>query len=138
MGEKNERPPRDGGLCQSKPEPSLDLELNILHVNIRGLLSHKTELEARLAKHGKPEVVRITETHLDKSVAAVSLCGYTQISRLDRRDGRKQRSIALYALASIANTVVHIGYSADHDRSWNVLHSNLEPLPFRLWYRPPS
>ena len=138
VGEKNERPPRDGGLCQSKPEPSLDLELHILHVNIRGLLSHKAELEARLAKHGKPEVVGITETHLDKSVAAVSLCEYTQISRLDRRDGRKQGGIALYALASIANTVVHIGDSDDHERSWHVLHSNLGPLLLGLWYRPPS
>ena len=58
---------------------------------------------------GEPEVVGITETYLDKSVAAVALCEYTQISRLDRRDGRKQSGIALYALSSIANSGTYWG-----------------------------
>ena len=62
VGEKNERPPRDGGLCQSKPEPSLDLEFRILHVNLRGFISHRTELEARLTRLGSTEIVCITET----------------------------------------------------------------------------
>ena len=79
VGEKKERPPRDGGLCQSKPEPSLDLEFRILHVNLRGFISHRTELEARLSRLGSPEIFGITETLLDASVPEISMIGYRRI-----------------------------------------------------------
>ena len=116
----------------------MDVHIHILHVNLRGFLSHKTELEARIAKQGLPELVGITETHLDKSVPAITLSNYTLISRLDRRDGRQGGGIAFFALASVAPTVVHIGDSVDHERSWHILHSNMGPVLLALWYRPPS
>ena len=129
------------GSCSCKSEPKLlpmDVHIHILHVNLRGFLSHKTELEARIAKQGLPELVGITETHLDKSVPAITLSNYTLISRLDRRDGRQGGGIAFLALASVAPTVVHIGDSVDHERSWHILHSNMGPVLLALWYRPPS
>ena len=123
VGEKNERPPRDGGLCQSKPEPSLDLEFRILHVNLRGFIPHRTELEARLSRLGSPEIVGITETLLDAPVLEISMIGYTKISRLDRRNERKGGGISLFAASSIAGMIVHIGDSSEHERSWHILHT---------------
>ena len=55
----------------------MDVHIHILHVNLRGFLSHKTELEARIAKQGLPELVGITETHLDKSVPAITLSNHS-------------------------------------------------------------
>ena len=125
-------------MCLSTSYPSVDLIIRFLLVNIRGFISHHTELEARLSLLGHPEVVGVTETFLDPSVLAVSISGYKLISRLDRRDGRRCGGIALFAVTAIADRIVHTGDSDDHERSWHTLHSNLGPVLVGLWYRPPS
>ena len=67
------------------------------------------------------------------------LPGYVLISRLDRRDGRKQAGIALFALPEIAACVTLLEHASDisHERSWHAVHGDLGPVLLCIWYRPP-
>jgi hypothetical protein len=106
-------------------------------VNLGGFLSHAAELHHRLALADFPDIVAVTETFLDKSVSEVDLEGYCQISRLDRRDGRKCGGVAVFSKLSFAQNVVHVGDSPEYERSWHIVHTNHGPLLFSVWYRPP-
>ena len=133
------RQPRGGGLCQSRPEPPLNLDgFTLLHLNIRGFISHRAELEAHLAMHCYPTFVGITETLLDQSAVSIQLSGYTLISRLDRRTSRRGGGIAFFARNDSSNFVVHMGDSDLFERSWHILHCNHGPLLIGLWYQPPA
>ena len=90
------------------------------HVNVRGLASHKCELNGHLElNHPKPHLLALNETHLLRTVEELCLPGYVLISRLDRRDGRKQGGIALFALPEIAACVTLLEHASDisHERS---------------------
>ena len=100
------RQPPGGSSCKAGLEPpSLDLNVSLLHLNLHGFLSHQAELEYQLQHHHFPDLVGITESFLDKSVHKVILCGYTMISRLDRRDGRQQGGIIMFAKDAIADQI---------------------------------
>jgi len=72
-------------------------DLKILHINIRGFLSHHSELFAYLSLlPSLPSLLSLNETWLDKSVGSITVPGYTLVSRLDRRDGRKAGGIAFF------------------------------------------
>ena len=70
----------------------------------------------------------------------LALGGYTLVSRLDRRDGRKQSRIALFALPKLADYITLLEHASDdtHERSWHALHNELGPALLCVWYRPPS
>ena len=53
------------------------------------------------------------------------------------RDGRGG-GVALFALDSIAENITLLEHSESHERSWHILHSDLGPILFCIWYRPPS
>ena len=99
--------PPSGGPSKSGPEPlvepmvqnSTDVSmLSILHVNIRGWLSHHVELEAHIRLLPKvPMFVVVNETFLNASVEAVKLSGYDIICRRDRDDGRQRGGILVFA-----------------------------------------
>ena len=108
-----------------------------MHVNIRGWLSHEEELHANLVGLSCPSSVALTETWLDKSIPNISLEGYSLVARLDRRDGRRAGGIALFAVHSLAQSVVLVETSDNHERFWVIVHTDHGPLLLALWYRPP-
>ena len=114
--------------------PSLtDNKITLLHVNIRGFISHSAELEVHLAMCGMPNFVGITETWLKDSIEHISLAGYTLVSRKDRSDGRQGGGIALFALNLVAAQIVHVADSTNHERSWHVLHTDVGPIA-NTWF----
>ena len=68
---------------------------------------------------------------------AMELGGYTLISRRDRDDGRDGGGIALFGLDRVASQVVLLEHSADAERSWHAVHSDIGPVLCCVWYRPP-
>ena len=118
---------QDGGLCESSVSPYCsDSSFSMVHVNIRGFLSHRHELEVYLETLGFPNFVGLTETFLDKSVINPTMHGYVLISRLDRQNGRSHGGIAFFARSNMASFVVHAGDSKTDERSWLFIHSNLD------------
>ena len=90
----------DNLLAAACAKPSLCCQswmsfFKITHVNSHGFISHMAELEHRL-RESQPDILAIAESVLDKSAVHVHLEGYTLISRLDRRDGRRQGGIAFF------------------------------------------
>ena len=81
----------------------------------------------------------LNETHLQRTVTELTLGGYSLVSRLDRRDGRKQGGIALFALPEVASSITLLEHAADetHERSWHAIHADLGPILLCVWYRPP-
>ena len=132
------RQPQGGGLCKPRLSPPSPDSFTIVHLNIHGFVSHRIELEVRLHMLGYPPLVGLTETFLDKSAKSLELHGYTLVSRLDRRNGQHCGGIALFARSDVAESIVHVGDSDLHERSWHMLHSDLGPILLGLWYRRPA
>ena len=140
--------PPSGGPSKSGPEPlvepmvqnSTDVSmLSILHVNIRGWLSHHVELEAHIRLLPKvPMFVVVNETFLNASVEAVKLSGYDIICRRDRDDGRQGGGILVLASTPNALNVTLLKKSEVAERCWCLLHSDRGPLLLCCWYRPPN
>ena len=88
----------------------------------------------------KPHLLALSETHLTRTVKELSLGGYTLVSRLDRRDGRKQGGIALFASPKLADCTTLLEHASDdtHERSWHVLQGDFGPVVLCVWYRPPT
>ncbi len=81
----------------------------------------------------------MTETWLCRKTKALTLTGYTRVSRLDRRVGRPDRGgIALFAKDEFAENIVHVGDSPVDERSWHIVHCDCGPALLCLWYRPPN
>ena len=92
-------------------------------MNIRGLLSKQTDLDAHLRICGWPSIVGITETFWDASTKIVTLAGYELVSRLDRRIGHpKSGGIVLFVREEFTDRLVHVADSEIHERSWHILH----------------
>ena len=89
----------------------------MLHVNIRGFLSHRAELEVHLEQHDFPTVVGITESWLDASTTSPVLSRYVLISRRDRSTHINRGGILLFALDSAAPAIAHVGNSNLFERS---------------------
>ena len=107
---------------------------------MRGYVSHKAELQGHLDLNTpKPHLVALNETHLQRTVAELTLGGYSLVSRLDRRDGRQKGGIALFALPEVASCITMLEHAVDdtHERSWHVIHADLGPILLCIWYRPP-
>jgi hypothetical protein len=113
--------------------------LEVLHVNIRGFVSHSAELAAhiRLMK-AAPSIVCINETFLDKLVENVELEGYAVIGRRDRDDGRKCGGVMVFARTEIANNVTLLEKSGQSERVWAIIHTDRGPYLLCAWYRPPE
>ena len=116
-------------------------ELTFLHANIRSFgFKSKTksaEIKRLIERSDFPTFVFFTETWLDKSSEELSLEGYVEVSRKDRRSSA-HGGVAAFAKVGFENTIVHIGDSKVAERSWHVIHSNRGPLLVGLWYRRPD
>ena len=108
--------------------------------NIRGLISHRAELDGRLQlMTSAPAMVCLNETFLDDSILddQLWLSGYKLVSRRDRNDGRSGGGIACFAAVSIAQQVVLNEHSHNCERSWHIIHLDIGPISSGIWYRPP-
>ena len=72
------------------------------------------------------------------SIEHLTLTGYTLISRRDRSDGRQGGGIALFALNSVVAQVVHVADSTKHERASYIIHTDVGPISWALWYRSPE
>ena len=104
-----------------------------LHANTQGMFSKSAEVADLVERCNRPQIVGFTETFLDPS-KPFSLEGYVQIARLDRRTGETQGGIALFAKAGFENSIVHVGDSKVHERSWFVVHTDRGAVLLALWY----
>ncbi len=111
--------------------------LTFLHANVQGFTSKSAEIAHMIEQQGYPSFVGFTESFLDPSKPA-HLDGYVLIARLDRRTGERQGGILLFARQGFENSVVHIGNSAVHERSWFIVHTDRGPVCLALWYRRPA
>ena len=73
---------------ETQERNSLEEErFTVWHLNVRGWKSKSAEITALLRlEPKKPELVCLTESFLDKSTKNVSLEGYTEVARHDRKD----------------------------------------------------
>ena len=125
--------------------PSRDLAL-FNHIilepmNLRSFIRNNAELQGHLELNTpKTHLLALNETHLTRTVKELSLGGYILISRLDRRYGRRQGGIALFALPELADCITLLEHASDvtHKRSWHALHGNLVPVLLCVLYRLPS
>ena len=80
----------------------------------------------------------LTETFLDASVKAPTLLlGYVLIGRRDRGGLRQKGGILLFARQEFAKNVVCCATSEVAERLWAVVHTDIGPVLFGVWYRPP-
>jgi hypothetical protein len=113
-------------------------KFSVLHVNIRGFISHCSELVARLrTMRVRPTIICLNETFLDCSVGEVELEGYSMIGRRDRRDGRRCGGVAVFAVTNQADRVTLLKDSIISERLWILVHTDLGPYLIGAWYRPP-
>ena len=134
-----------GASSQSLADPAVSLysilseTFTFYFINIRGFISHHAELTAILETLNFPTFVCLNETFLpgEKIVKSIQLPGYQLISRRDRPDNSGWGGIALFARTGYDSCIVHIGNSDIAERSWHTLHTDLGPVCFGLWYRPP-
>lgn len=112
-----------------------------LHANIRGFSSKTDEIAHLIARANYPTFAGFTETFLKyggKNPPEVSVAGYVQIARLDRRTDESQGGIILFARAGFEQNIVHVGDSDVFERSWFIIHSDRGPILLGLWYRRPD
>jgi len=127
-------PPRESMLV-----PPDAAHFDILHINIRGWLSHSAELEARIhLLPTLPTIICINETKLDVSVADIHISGYTLVSRRDRGDCNHGGGVAVFVLDSFSAHVTFLEDSTVAERSWHLIHSSSGPILFAAWYRRPN
>ena len=104
---------RKSGFISSVPS----CNISILHLNIRGFLSHKSELKARIRlMPSLPTLICLNETFLDKSLDNIVLDGYSLISRRDRQDDSGWGGICCFALTDFASNIVCISTSSVAER----------------------
>ena len=127
------------GLCEAGPV-SIFGSFQILHCNIRGMLSHRAELNAQIQLlHRPPAMICINETFLDESVTdgQILVTGYRLVSRRDRADGRSGGGIMCMVHERYHGQVVMQEHSSVDERTWHVVHSDIGPILCGTWYRPP-
>ncbi len=127
------------GLCEAR-SVSIFSHFQVLHCNIRGFVSHRAELDARLQLlSGRPAFVCINETFLDESVHddQIGITGYRLVSRRDRCDGRSGGGILCLVDERYDGQVVMQEHSDTDERTWHIIHSDVGPILCAAWYRPP-
>jgi hypothetical protein len=133
------RPSKSSSVKGINSKSQQGVELDILHINIQGFLSHAAELVAyiRLLRR-PPMIICVNESFLDKSVKDVELEGYEVSARRDRTDGRKGGGVLVFTRADNANNVTLLETSLRSERVWLVVHTDQGPYVLSAWYRPPD
>ncbi len=117
----------------------VEAQVDIMHCNIRGWISHNAELAAVVRRlDRKPLLACLNETFLDKAVQQISLEGYSLIGRRDRRDGRSGGGVVIFVKSEFVDSVTLVQDSEAAERLWCVVHSDHGPISVCCWYRPPE
>ena len=110
---------RDSGSVS--PVPSS--HISILHLNIRGCHSYRSELQMQLKlMTEQPTIIILNEFFLDNSISSIDLDGYILISRRDRQDGSGWGGICCFARRDFQYCIVEILRSNIAERIWYVMH----------------
>ena len=112
--------------------------LIMLHLNLRGYLSHIAEVTALVrGMIKKPFLVTLNETFLNKAIEHVQLEGYQVLARRDR-EGQWGGGILVFVLDEYAPRVTLVETSESAERIWAIVHSDRGPYLVCCWYRPPK
>ena len=119
---------------------------SVLHVNIRGWRLHVDKLSTYVdLLDSKPSLIAVNETFLHRSVS-VNFPGYLVAGRRDRfcsdtnaHVGTLQTwgGVLLLVAKELDGFVVEVLSSDIAERLWFLLHCDVGPLLFCVWYRPP-
>ena len=112
--------------------------LEMLHLNLRGYISHIAEVTALLREmRRKPFIVTLNETFLSKAIENVELEGYQVLARRDR-EGQWGGGVLVFVLDEYSPRVTRVETSDVAERIWALVHSDRGPYLVCCWYRPPS
>ena len=110
----------------------------MLHLNLRGYVSHIVEVAALIRLMDfKPIIVSLNETFLTQAIEHVELEGYEVLCRRDRR-GQWRGGVLVFVLKEFYPRVTLVEESERAERLWAVVHSNQGPYLVCCWYRPPA
>ena len=110
----------------------------MLHLNLRGFLSHIAEVTAVIRDMpAKPFLVCLNETFLTKAVEEVKLEGYQVLARRDR-EGQWGGGVLMFVMDAYFAKVTLVGISESAERIWAIAHSGRGPYLVCCWYRPPD
>ena len=113
-------------------------QLSMLHINLRGYVSHIAEVTAVLrGMVDKPFLVTLNETFLSKAIEHVELEGYQVLVRRDRV-GQWGGGVLVFVLNEYAPRVTTVENSEAAERIWAMVHSDRGPYLICCWYKPPS
>ena len=125
-------------ICREDESDIPDEPVTVMHVNIRGFLTHIAETTAMIRNlPKKPSLVVLNETFLTKAVEDVQIEGYVLLARRDRGE-QWGGGVAVFVQAGqVANASV-VEVSDVAERIWTVLHTDQGPYLICSWYRPPA
>ena len=116
----------------------LDHTMSMLHVNMRGYISHIAEVTAMIRlMDSKPFLVSLNETFLTRAIEHVELEGYQVLCRHDR-SGQWGGGVLVFVLDEFFERVTLVEQSTAAERIWAVVHSDQGPILVCCWYRPPA
>ena len=107
---------------------------------MRRVFSHRAEVEGQLRLAlALPSVICLNDTLLYEITrdAQLWLTGYCVLSRRNRNDWKKSGGIDRFVLERFIGHVAFLEHSTDFERSWHIIHSDIGPVLFGAWYRPP-
>ena len=111
--QRREAPTTAGG-----SEGCEELNLTMLHLNLRGFLSHIAEVTAVIRDMpAKPFLVCLNETFLTKAVEEVKLEGYQVLARRDR-EGQWGGGVLMFVMDAYFARVTLVGISESAKRIW--------------------
>ena len=101
--------------------------IDIMHINVRGWLSHIAEVTALLRSTSKkPMLLCFNETFLNKSIEHICVEGYSLVGRRDR-EGQFGGGVAIFAKLEHIERITLLHKSADAERLWCLVHSDQGP-----------
>ena len=110
----------------------------MLHLNLRGYISHIAEVTALLREmRRKPLIVTLNETFLSKAIENVELEGYQVLARRNR-ECQWGGGVLVFVMDEYAPRVTLVETSDVAERIWALVHSDRGPYLVCCWYRPPS
>ena len=135
----SEHAPGEGPRESGSISPAPSIHISILHLNIRGYLSHRSELQLQLKlMTEQPTIIIMNEIFLDNSTPSIDLDEYVLISRRDRQDGSGWGGICCFARRDFQYCIVEILRSNVAERIWHVMHTSCGPYILGMQYRRPD
>ena len=132
-------PPSDVGPGKSRV-PALQLrsitcKFRVFHLNVNGFDAHIDLIDTLLSLHDFPELVVFTETKLTKIVEKPMLTRYTEVSRKDRT--AHGGGVIVFSRSDVSQNIAFEKESETLELLWHTLHTDIGPMLFGAWYRPP-